>query len=813
MGQETMPQTEKVIPIVIEDEMKKSYIDYAMSVIVSRALPDVRDGLKPVQRRILVSMQELGLTHTKGFRKSAKICGDVNGNYHPHGTSAIYDAMVRMAQEFSLRYPLVDGQGNFGSIDGDSAAAERYTEARMTIVAEELLADLEKETADFIPNYDETRKEPTVLPSKLPNLLMNGASGIAVGMATNIPPHNLRELAQGIIRVVEEPEVADEELLKIVKAPDFPTGGIIFGRAGIREAYLTGRGHIVVRAKANAETHANGAECIVITEIPFMVNKSNLISTIADLVRGGKIEGIRDIRDESDRDGIRVVIDLKKDAQAAVILNQLYKHTQMQTTFGAILLALDRNVPKVLTLKQMIERFIAHREEVIVRRTRFDLEKAEARAHILEGLKKALDHIDEIVQLIKKSKDVEQAKTALMKTFRFSDVQAQAILDMRLQRLTGLQRKKIEDEYKEVIKLIAYLKSILESRAKVLEIIKEDMRAAAEAFGDDRRTEIVDATTDIAIEDLIAEEDMAISISHSGYIKRLPVGTYRRQQRGGKGVTGMGTKEDDFVEHMFVGSTHDYILFFTQTGQCHWLRVHEIPQVGRAAKGKAIINILQLNPGESIKAFVTVREFDDAHYIVMASKRGTIKKTVLSAFSHPRRGGIRAMAIDKGDELIDAAVTDGHCDVLLAKKLGKAVRFHEKDVREMGRTARGVRGTLLEKGDEVVNMAVVLGEACTILAVTENGFGKRTKISDYRITHRGGKGVISIKANKRNGPVVATRVVNDADEVMIMTTKGVMIRLPVSGISLIGRNTQGVRIINLNPGDRVTDVACVVSED
>jgi DNA gyrase/topoisomerase IV subunit A len=722
-----MPQTEKVIPIVIEDEMKKSYIDYAMSVIVSRALPDVRDGLKPVQRRILVSMQELGLTHTKGFRKSAKICGDVNGNYHPHGTSAIYDAMVRMAQEFSLRYPLVDGQGNFGSIDGDSAAAERYTEARMTIVAEELLADLEKETADFIPNYDETRKEPTVLPSKLPNLLMNGASGIAVGMATNIPPHNLRELAQGIIRVVEEPEVADEELLKIVKAPDFPTGGIIFGRAGIREAYLTGRGHIVVRAKANAETHANGAECIVITEIPFMVNKSNLISTIADLVRGGKIEGIRDIRDESDRDGIRVVIDL--------------------------------------------------------------------------------------VQLIKKSKDVEQAKTALMKTFRFSDVQAQAILDMRLQRLTGLQRKKIEDEYKEVIKLIAYLKSILESRAKVLEIIKEDMRAAAEAFGDDRRTEIVDATTDIAIEDLIAEEDMAISISHSGYIKRLPVGTYRRQQRGGKGVTGMGTKEDDFVEHMFVGSTHDYILFFTQTGQCHWLRVHEIPQVGRAAKGKAIINILQLNPGESIKAFVTVREFDDAHYIVMASKRGTIKKTVLSAFSHPRRGGIRAMAIDKGDELIDAAVTDGHCDVLLAKKLGKAVRFHEKDVREMGRTARGVRGTLLEKGDEVVNMAVVLGEACTILAVTENGFGKRTKISDYRITHRGGKGVISIKANKRNGPVVATRVVNDADEVMIMTTKGVMIRLPVSGISLIGRNTQGVRIINLNPGDRVTDVARVVSED
>jgi DNA gyrase subunit A len=807
-----MPQTEKILPVVIEDEMKKSYIDYAMSVIVSRALPDVRDGMKPVQRRILVAMDELGLAHNKGYRKSAKISGDVTGNYHPHGTSAVYDAMVRMAQEFSLRYPLVDGQGNFGSIDGDSAAAERYTEARMTRIAGDLMADLKKDTVDFIPNYDETRQEPLVLPASLPNLLMNGASGIAVGMATNVPPQNLRELVEGITRVIDEPKVEDEELLKIVTGPDFPTGGIIFGRAGVREAYLTGRGRIIVRAKANIETHANGAECIVITEIPFMVNKSNLIEAIADLVRSGKIEGIRDIRDESDRDGIRVVIDLKRDANAAVILNQLYKRSQMQTTFGANMLALVDGVPKVLTLRKMIDHFIAHREEVIVRRTKFDLAKAEARAHILEGLKKALDHIDEIVQLIKQAKDVDQARTRLMKTFRLSEIQAQAILDMRLQRLTGLQRKKIEDEYKETIKLIAFLKSILESRTKVLAIIKEDLEAAAERYGDDRRTEIIEATTDFSIEDLIAEEDMAISISHSGYIKRLPVGTYRRQARGGKGVTGMGTKDDDFVEHMMIASTHDYILFFTQTGQCHWLRVHEIPQVGRAAKGKAIVNILQLNKGESLKAFVPARDFDDDHYIVMATRNGTVKKTVLSAFAHPRRGGIKAMAIDDGDELIDAAMTDGTCDVLLGKRHGKTIRFHEQDVREMGRTARGVRGTQLEKGNEVVSMAVIVGEGGTILSLTANGYGKRTPIHDYRITKRGGKGVISIKTTKRNGHVVAVKVVNDNGEVMIMTTNGVMIRLPVSGISLMGRNTQGVRVINLGDGDHVTDVACVVSE-
>ncbi len=808
-----MPTTERIVPVVIEDEMKKSYIDYAMSVIVSRALPDVRDGLKPVQRRILVAMDDLGLAHNKPYRKSAKICGDVNGNYHPHGTVAIYDAMVRMAQDFSLRHPLVNGQGNFGSIDGDRAAAERYTEARMTRIAEDLLEDLKKETVDFVPNYDGTRKEPLVLPAKLPNLLMNGASGIAVGMATNIPPHNLEELTEAIIAIIDDPDIPDEKLLGMVHGPDFPTGGIIFGRAGVRDAYLTGRGRIVVRARANIEVHQNGAESVIITEIPFMVNKSSLIEAIANLVREGKITGIRDIRDESDRDGIRVVIDMKRDAQANVVLNQLYKSTQMQTTFGTILLALTDNIPKVMTLKEMLSHYVAHREEVIVRRTRFELAKAEARAHILEGLKKALDHIDEIVQIIKKSKDVEHARAQLMKTFKFSEIQAQAILDMRLQRLTGLQRKKIEDEYKEIIKLIATLKGILESRAKVLAIIKEDITTAAEAYGNERRTEIVEATTDFAIEDLIAEEDMAISISHTGYIKRLPVGTYRRQRRGGKGITGMGTKEDDFVEHMLIASTHDYILFFTPRGHCHWLRVHEIPQAGRAAKGKAIVNLLQVNKDDSVATFITARDFDDEHFVVMATRKGVVKKTRLSAYSHPRRGGIRAINIDKGDELIDAAVTDGNHDIVLAKRLGKAIRFRESDVREMGRTARGVRGTLLEKGDEVVGMVVAVGEQGTVLSVTENGYGKRTSISDYRIIRRGGKGVISIKANKRNGKVVAVKIVNEPDEVMIMTAKGVMIRLPVKGIARIGRNTQGVRIIKLGKGDRVVDVACVASEE
>ncbi len=806
--------TERILPVVIEDEMKKSYIDYAMSVIVSRALPDIRDGLKPVQRRILVAMDELGVAHNKPYRKSAKISGDVTGNYHPHGTSAVYDAMVRMAQEWSLRYPLVEGQGNFGSIDGDSAAAERYTEARLRRTAEDLLDDLKKDTVDYIPNYDETREEPTVLPAKLPNLLMNGATGIAVGMATNVPPQNLGELAEGIISVIEDPEFPDEKLFKIIKGPDFPTGAIIFGRSGIRDAYTTGRGRVVMRARANTETHQNGSESIIVTEIPFMVNKSNLITAIADLVRGGKLEGIRDIRDESDRDGIRIVIDLKRDAMAAVILNLLYKHTQMQSTFGVILLALVDGVPKVMKLREMIDEFIRHREIVIVRRTKFDLAKAEARAHIVEGLRRALDHIDEIIQIIKKSKDTDEARTKLMKTFKFSEIQAQAILDMRLRRLTGLQRQQLEDEYKELIKLIATLKGILESRAKVLQIIKDDLLAAVEAYGDARRTEIVDATTDFSIEDLIAEEDMAITISHGNYIKRLPVGTYRRQQRGGKGITAMGTKEDDFVEHLFIASTHDYILFFTKSGHCHWLRVHEVPQAGRAARGKAIVNILALNNEEHIAAFVPVREFDDERFIVMATEKGVVKKTRLSAFSHPRRGGIKAMGVDADDELIAVSITDGGCDIFLAKRLGKAIRFHESDVREMGRGARGVRGTALEKGDHVVGMAVVAaGQESTVLSITEHGYGKRTQIPDYRVIKRGGRGVISIKANKRNGEVVAMRVVSNTDHVMIMTANGIMIRLPVSGISLIGRNTQGVKVINLNEGDRVIGVARVATDE
>ncbi len=806
--------TQRILPVVIEDEMKKSYIDYAMSVIVSRALPDARDGLKPVQRRILVAMDELGVAHNKPYRKSAKISGDVTGNYHPHGTSAVYDAMVRMAQEWSLRYPLVEGQGNFGSIDGDSAAAERYTEARLRRTAEDLLDDLKKDTVDFSPNYDETREEPTVLPAKLPNLLMNGATGIAVGMATNVPPQNLGELAEGITAVIDDPKLPDEELLKMVKGPDFPTGGIIFGRSGIRDAYMTGRGRIVMRARANTETHQNGSESIIVTEIPFMVNKSNLITAIADLVRNGKIEGIRDIRDESDRDGIRIVIDLKRDAMAAVILNLLYKHTQMQSTFGAILLALVDGVPKVMKLREMIDEFIRHREDVIIRRTKFELAKAEARAHILEGLKKALDHIDEIIQIIKKSKDSDDARKKLIKRFKFSEIQAQAILDMRLRRLTGLQRKQLEDEYKELIKLIATLKGILESRAKVLQIIKDDLMAGVEAYGDERRTEIVDATTDFSIEDLIAEEDMAITISHGNYIKRLPVGTYRRQQRGGKGITAMGTKEDDFVEHLFIASTHDYIMFFTQSGHCHWLRVHEIPQAGRAARGKAIVNILAIPKDEHIAAFVPVREFDDKRFIVMATEKGVVKKTRLSAFSHPRRGGIKAMGVDKDDELIAVSITDGGCDIFLAKRQGKAIRFHESDVREMGRGARGVRGTALEKGDHVVGMAVVAaGQESTVLSITEHGYGKRTQIPDYRVIKRGGKGVISIKANKRNGEVVAMKVVGETDHVMIMTANGIMIRLPVSGISLIGRNTQGVKVINLNDGDRVIGVARVATDE
>jgi len=803
---------ERIIPIYLEDEMKHSYLDYSMSVIVNRALPDVRDGLKPVQRRILVAMNELGLAHDRAFRKSAKITGDVTGNYHPHGTSAVYETMVRLVQDFSLRYPLLDGQGNFGSVDGDAPAAERYTEARLTRIGEELLRDLEKNTVDFRPNYDETRQEPVVLPAIFPNLLTNGASGIAVGMATNIPPHNLSEVAAAIIRIIDEPELAEADLLKIVKGPDFPTGGIIFGRDGIRQAYRTGRGLITVRARAAIETLQSGKENIIVSEIPYQVNKANLLEKIAELVKGGSITGISDIRDESDREGMRIVIELKRDGQARVVMNQLYKHTQMQTTFGANLLALTKNQPKTFTLRGLIDAYIEHRREVVIRRTKFELDEAEKRAHILEGLKICLDHIDEIVQLIKKSADVASAKSGLMERFELSDIQAQAILDMRLQRLTSLERKKIEDEYLELIKLIEKLKGVLASERKVMDLIKSEVQALKEKYGDERRTEIVAGEAeDFEIEDLIAEEDMVITITHAGYIKRLPVSSYRSQRRGGKGVVGATAKEEDFIEHLFIASTHSYILFFTDRGRAHWLKVHEIPQAGRAAKGKAIVNMLEVEKGERITAFVPVKEFSEDQFLVMATKDGVIKKTILSAFRHPKRAGIRAIELSEGDSLVGTDITDGKHDIILTTREGQAIRFPETKVRAMGRSAAGVRGvTLGGKDDQVVSMVIVKRDA-TLLTVTEHGYGKRTPLADYRITNRGGKGIITIRCTERNGYVVAAREVVDGEELMFITQQGQIIRVSADGISVIGRNTQGVRLMNLDPGDRIADVARVIS--
>ena len=803
---------ERIIPVYVEDEMKSSYIDYSMSVIVSRALPDARDGLKPSQRRILVAMNDLRLTPTAQFRKCAKIAGDTSGNYHPHGEQVVYPTLVRMAQDFNMRYPLIEGQGNFGSIDGDPPAAMRYTEARLAGPAMEMLADLEKNTVDFVPNYDETRMQPTVLPGKFPNLICNGCSGIAVGMATSIPPHNLREVADGIAAIIDNPEITDEELLQYVQGPDFPTGGIIYGRQGIRDAYLTGRGLLTVRARAFLESTKAGKERIIVTEIPYQVNKSALIERIADMVRDGRIEGIADLRDESDREGIRIVIELKRDAQSNVVLNQLYKHTPMQVTFGVIMLALVGLEPKVLTLKSLLEEYIKFRHEVIIRRTKFDLEAAEKRAHILEGFKIALKNIDAIVNLIKKSPTVEAAREALMRKFRLSEVQANAILDMRLQRLTGLERKKIEQEYLEVIKQIETLKGILESRARQMAIIKEEILEMKDKYGDDRRTEIVDAAAEFEIEDLIAEEDMVIAITHSGYIKRMPVALYRRQRRGGRGVVGMETKDEDFVEHLFIASTHDYILFFTNTGKCHWKKVHEIPEGGRYSRGKSIANLLSLGKDERVTAFVATKDFPEDRYLIMATRRGVVKKTQLSAFSHPRRGGIVAISLDEGDTLIDAQLTDGTNDIILAKSGGKAIRFHERDVRPMGRAARGVRGVTLEGDDVVIGMVVVKREG-TLLVVSENGYGKRSPISDYRVTRRGGKGIITMKCTAKTGKLVAIKEVVDEDELMIMSQKGVIIRVPIKGVSVIGRATQGVRLKVLEEGDKVVDVARVVSEE
>lgn len=803
---------EKIVPVTIEDEMKGSYIDYAMSVIVARALPDVRDGLKPVHRRVLYGMYELGLFHNKPFKKSARIVGEVLGKYHPHGDAAVYDTMVRMVQDFSLRYPLVEGQGNFGSIDGDSPAAMRYTEAKLSRIAEEMLRDLDKNTVDFTPNFDDTLQEPVVLPSYIPNLLINGASGIAVGMATNIPPHNLNEIVNGLIALIKDPEISDEKLMKYVTAPDFPTGGIIYGYEGVKEAYKSGRGKILIRAKANIETLKSGKENIVITELPYQVNKAALIEKIAELVKEGKIDDISDIRDESDRDGLRVVIELKRDAQPEVVLNQLYKHTNMQVTFGVIMLALVNGVPTILTLKQMMQHFIDHRHEILVRRTKFDLDAAERRAHILEGYKIALDHIDEIVQLIKKSKDVEAAKNGLMKRFKLSQIQAKAILDMRLQRLTGLERKKIEDEYRETIKLIEKLKFILSNKAKRMQIISDELNELKEKYGDERRTLLVKDYEEFSIEDMIAEEDVVITISHNGYIKRFPVSGYRRQSRGGKGVTAATTREDDFIEHMFIASTHNYILLFTDQGKCHWLKVYEIPEGGRATRGRSITNLVQLDKNDSIRAYVSVREFDPNRYVVMVTEKGLIKKTKLDAFSNPRKTGIIAINLNKGDRLIDAKISDGSDDILIGTREGMAIRFNEIEVRDMGRNATGVKAITLAKDDRVVGM-VVSKRKSTILVVTENGYGKRTEIDEYRITRRGGKGVKTLKTSDKNGKMVDIKEIDDNDDIVIITEKGMIIRQHAKDLRVMGRNTQGVKLIKLNEGDRISAIARVVSED
>jgi DNA gyrase subunit A len=804
---------ERILSRLIEDELKESFIDYSMSVIVQRALPDVRDGLKPVHRRILYAMNELGLQPGRPYKKSATVVGDVLGKYHPHGDMAVYDSMVRMVQDFSLRYPLVDGQGNFGSVDGDSAAAYRYTEARLTPLAVSMLEDIDKNTVDFIPNFDDRIEEPTVLPSQLPNLLVNGSSGIAVGMATNIPPHNLREVSSALKLLIDNPDCEIDDLRRNIQGPDFPTGGFIYGRDGIKECYETGRGRIAVRARAQIEEReSSGKMQIVVTEIPFQVNKSRLIEQIAELAHAKKIVGISALRDESDRDGMRIVIELRRDANPSVLLNQLYKRTTMQTTFGAIMLALVDGAPKVLDLKEILQHFVDHRHEVITRRTQFDLDQAQAREHILEGLKIAVDNIDEIIKIIRGSRDVAAADAALRKQFDLSERQSEAILNMRLAKLTSLEIGKLEEELGEVRKLIKELKSILASKPERMGILKTELDALVKRFGDERRTEIVADQGDFSVEDLIAEEDMVITISHSGYIKRIPVTTYRRQRRGGRGLNGMGTKEDDWVEHLFVASTHDYVLFFTQTGRVHWLKVYDIPQGGRAARGKPIINLVGIQQSERIAAFVAVREFSDSHHLIFATAGGTVKKTRLSAYANPRATGINAINIDKDDKLIDVQLTDGTNDLVLATSEGMSIRFSEKDVREMGRTATGVRGILLEGRDRVIEMVVVRRDS-TLLVISEKGMGKRSVLGDYRVQKRGGKGIITLKRTDKTGPIVALKEVLPDDELMMVTRKGVIIRVPVEGIRVIGRNTQGVRVMNLDSGDAVMDVARVVKED
>jgi DNA gyrase subunit A len=810
---------EKIIPISIEDEMQSSYIDYSMSVIVSRALPDVRDGLKPVHRRVLYGMSELGMLHNRNYKKSARIVGEVLGKYHPHGDSAVYDSIVRMVQDFSLRYPLVDGQGNFGSVDGDSAAAMRYTEVRMQRIAEEMLTDINKETVDYQQNFDDTLNEPTVLPSMLPNLLLNGASGIAVGMATNMPPHNLGEVVDGVVAYIDDPEIDSKGLMEHITAPDFPTGGIIYGYEGVKEAYETGRGKITMRARANTEEMRNNREQIIVTEIPYQVNKATLIEKIAELVNNEKITDISEVRDESDRDGMRIVIMLKRGGNAGVVLNQLYKYTQMQQTFGVINLALVQGRPKVMALKELIRHFVEHRIEVIIRRTIYDLDQAEARAHILEGLKIALDNLDEVIKTIRASSNPQEANTELRKKFALTDIQAKAILDMRLQKLTGLERDKIDQEYRDIIDRIGNYREILSDREKQAEIIKEELLDLKNRYNDERRTQIVYSAEDFNIEDMIADEDVVVTISNKGFIKRMPVSGYRRQRRGGKGMKGTTTKDDDFVEHLFVATNHNYILFFTEKGNCYWLKVYEIPEGSRLSRGRAIVNLIDIEKDDKIKTFVPVKTLDDDeyinnHYIIMATKEGQVKKTSLEAYSRPRRDGIIAINIKDGDSLLGAALTDGDSTVILANKNGRAIRFHEEQAREMGRNTSGVRGMKLDKNDELVDMVVIKNtHEATVLAISENGYGKRSLVDDYREQSRGGKGVITLKVTPKTGKLIALKEVSDEDDLMIITERGKVIRMQCKGIRTMGRNTQGVRIMRLDDEGKIGAVTRVVNED
>jgi len=803
---------QKNLPVNIEDEMKKSYMDYAMSVIIGRAIPDVRDGLKPVHRRVLYAMYEMGNRYNRPYKKSARIVGDIIGKYHPHGDAAAYDTIVRMAQDFSMRYVLVDGQGNFGSVDGDPPAAMRYTEIRMSRIAEELLADLEKETVNFAPNYDESLTEPTVLPAKAPFLLLNGTSGIAVGVTTNIPPHNLREVVDGTIALVRNPEITLQQLLKHVQGPDFPTAGFINGREGIIQAYTTGRGSIRMRARASIERNARSdRESIIITEIPYQVNKANLIEKISDLVRDKKITGIADLRDESDRDGIRVVVDLRKDEVAGVVLNQLFKHTQMESTFGIIMLAIDNGQPRIFNLKELLQRFIDFRKEVVTKRTIFELAKANERAHILEGLIKALENIDRVIAVIKASKNPEEAATSLMAKFGLTEVQAKAILDMRLQRLTGLEREKIISEHDDLVKLIKKLKGILADPQKVLDIIVEELEDIKKRYGDDRRTEIVASIEDIDIEDLIVEEDMVVTVSHQSYIKRNAASLYRIQRRGGRGKVGMGTKEEDFVERIFIASTHSYILIFTDQGRVHWLKVYQVPQAGRAAKGKAIVNLINIGEKEKVAALLPVREFEAGKYVVMVTRKGIIKKTELEAYSNPRSGGIIAITIDEGDALIDVKQTLGDQEIFLGTKKGMAIRFKEDDVRSMGRTAMGVIGIRMDEDDELVGMEI-LTEGNTILTASERGYGKRTEVDEYRLQSRGGKGIINIRTTERIGFVAGIKQVTGEEDIMLISSTGNIIRLRVADLPILHRSTQGVRLIELGSEESLVGIARVERE-